>query len=175
MNIVGRILMNVVLAFMLALMLGQSVPGLPAAVSWRAHWLGNKLGAWQDGWSMFAPDPDSMNHHIRAVIRYADGRTVTWDAPRWSERSLWRKFTGARELEYFDAVEASFNEPALDGLADYLARIHRDNPEPVGRPKHVEIWMDIYNHNHPDKDGWKPVNEPIPLSRSTLLWERDYP
>lgn len=175
MKALAKLAMNLALFLLLALMFLQTMPGVPAWLDWQTSWFANRTFLWQRSWSMFAPDPDSMNHHIRAVIRYWDGRTITWDTPRWNERSIWRKFTGARELEYFDGIEATFNEPALDGLADYLARIHRENPEQVGRPKRVEIWIDIYGHKHPDNDGWRPLSEPIPLTRSSLLWERDYP
>jgi hypothetical protein len=175
MKLLGKIVVNFALALLLVLMFVQTLPGVPDSLVWYASWFANRTCVAQHGWSMFAPDPDSMNHHIRAVIRYWDGRTVTWDAPEWKERTLWRKFTGARELEYFDSIEAAFNEPALEGFADYLARTHRENAELVGRPKRVEIWIDIYNHNHPDRDGWRPLSGKIPLTRSSLMWERDYP
>ncbi|HTN75379.1 MAG TPA: hypothetical protein VL096_09035 [Pirellulaceae bacterium] len=171
----SRSALNGLLALALFLMLAQTMPGTPQFLEWRASWLANKLGLWQQGWSMFAPDPDSVNHHIRAIVRYYDGRVVNWDAPTWKDRSLWRKFTGARELEYFDSVEAEFNSPALPGLADYLARELRTNPEPNGRPKRVELWIDVYFIPHPKSTAdWQPIDAKLPLSKSNLMYVKEY-
>ena len=160
---------------MLVLMLAQSVPGVPVWLSVPAGWLASRTGIWQDGWSMFAPDPDSVNHHVRAAIWYWDGSSTQWNAPVWRDRTLWRKFTGARELEYFDAVEAPYNEAAWPGLAKYLAEQQRPGPEQAHRPKRVEIWVDFYCINDPDRQGWQPRQQKIPLTKSSLLYEEDYP
>ncbi len=171
----GRWFVNGIVATMLVLMIAQGMPGMPEWLGQRAAWLGNRTGLWQSGWSMFAPDPDSMNHHIRAAIWYWDGSSTSWDAPQWRERSLWRKFTGARELEYYDAAESPYNEPALSGLARYLSAQLRPGPEQAHRPKRVEIWVDVYKIEDPDEHGWQPIDQPLPLTKSYLLYEEDYP
>src|SRR5687767_15400819 len=95
---------NGVIALALALMLVQAWPGVPQWLSWRPQIAADALGLWQGQWAMFTPEPDDENHRLRAVIEYRDGHRVEWYSPNWSTQSSWRRFTGHRESEYYDAV-----------------------------------------------------------------------
>src|SRR6185436_1579613 len=61
-------------------------PGVPQEEATPvANWLAEKIspvanltGVSPAPWKMFAPEPDSTNHRLRAKIEYQDGTVVQW-------------------------------------------------------------------------------------------------
>ena len=78
-------------------------------------------GLWQGSWPLFRDVPRD-NLHLSARIEFADGTTATWDAPVWSSLGPLQKLVRAREMNYFRNILRAGQEPAWDGLAQYLAR-----------------------------------------------------
>lgn len=100
------------------------------------RWLEDKVidvpldvtGLWQGPWPLFRDVPRA-NLRVYARIEFADGATATWDSPAWETIPAWGKFTRFRELDYFRNILHAGQEPAWDGLAQYLARTV---PHPMG-------------------------------------------
>lgn len=82
----------------------------------------NRVGLWQGGWSMFAPNPVINNGWYSAEIRSRSGEVTNWDSPIWGRTSGWEKFINFRHMNYYNRLSASWNTAALYDLADYLAR-----------------------------------------------------
>ena len=148
-----------------------------------AAWTGPVLdvtGTWTGRWNMFAPDPDSSNHRIRAEIEYYDGRSVVWNSPDWPRLSCWQRFWTSRELEYVDVLggthENSPEKAALwSAFADYLSRKHRTSPSPEGNPKKVRFVVEEAFIASPNLEGWIPMSQPILRDDDSVPLIRKYP
>lgn len=81
-----------------------------------------QLGLSQDGWGMFAPDPELDNGSIGAVVTLTDGREIMWFSPAWGEVGAGDKFRRFRYINYFNRLRLPENRPAAEDLADYLAK-----------------------------------------------------
>lgn len=52
-------------------------------------------------WSMFAPNPASVNSYLDAVITFTDGSTEKWTFPRSSRMSPWDRFTAGERVRKY--------------------------------------------------------------------------
>lgn len=52
-------------------------------------------------WSMFAPNPSSVNSYLDATITFKDGSTEKWTFPRSSQLSDWDRFTGGERFRKY--------------------------------------------------------------------------
>lgn len=46
-------------------------------------------GLWQEPWRLFAPEPDTINTRLSAVILFDDGSQTQWNSPDWQAFSAW--------------------------------------------------------------------------------------
>lgn len=165
---------NALIASLLALMLLQTMPGVPEWLGWRPRAIADATGLWQFNWSMFTPDPDNENQRLRATITYHDGQTIEWQSPMWHEQSAWQRFVGHRHSEFFDQLYSPFNGPALPGFARWLAQSQRLNLSEDGRPQHIEIYLETTTIPDPRFGGWQ-AHRPATYEDVTLLHEEDFP
>jgi hypothetical protein len=168
-----RLATHAAIVVLLGFMLLQAFPGVPYWLNWRVYELADLAGLTQGTWSMFAPNPDRANHRVRVLIDYADGTKAQWLSPDWQKMGLGKRFVGARHLELIDAIDVSDYSPALDDLADWLARTEAASPGAA--PRRVEIWLDQAEILDPRINGWQPRSAHLPLDKHTLIFEEDYP
>src|SRR6185436_19019839 len=126
--------------------------------------------------SMFAPEPDSTNHRLRAKIEYRDGSVVEWRSPEWPELSCWKRFWSSRELEYIDKLAYFGTSERRFAFADFLAAQNRQNSADEGSPQRVTFVLEEARIESPSVTGWLPKSQPIPRDREDVLApKRVYP
>jgi hypothetical protein len=166
---------NGLIAYWLALLFVQTCPGVPDWLSRRPQILANATGTWQGPWDMFAPNPDSKNHRVRAVIEYHDGNMLHWQSPDWPEQSIGERFVSHRRSGYINALQYIWNREALVGLADWLARTQRHDF--TSRPKSVQIYLDYYVFPDPRLHGWnwQPPEGAVRYEHKALVFQGSFP
>lgn len=87
-------------------------------------------GIWQGTWDLFAPSVDKGNHRITAEIFVAGEEDPRiWSSPEWSEMNCLDLFLHSREIEFYDRIRSSWNEPAQASFVDFLKRNHEATHE----------------------------------------------
>jgi hypothetical protein len=89
------------------------------------------------GWSMFAPQPYSLDLFIEARIHYADGRVKSWKFHRVSEMSYWRRYGKERWRKYTEVANQDQFKFLWHSSARYAARVN--NVYPANPPVSVEL------------------------------------
>lgn len=128
------------------------IDGLP--VGWPIHRLVkdridpvlDRTGLWQQGWKLFAPEPDRVNVRVSARVQFVDGTEQTWVPLNWSGLDAWGHLRFFRQLEYFDSVRLDRNQAAWDSLAAYVGRnvSHPDQPDiAIEQITLIRSWMEI--------------------------------
>lgn len=75
-------------------------------------------------WSMFAPNPASVNSYLTATITFKDGSTEQWTFPRASQLDSWDRFTAGeryRKYQQDNLLPMEKSELWFD-LSHYVAR-----------------------------------------------------
>jgi hypothetical protein len=75
-------------------------------------------GLWQGDWRLFAPEPRKVNVYVSATF-IADGVSLDWYSPRWTELSVVEKFFHVRHMKFYDAIRLDENRVAWSAFADY--------------------------------------------------------
>lgn len=90
-------------------------------------------------WSMFAPEPSSINAFIRAEVKFHDGSVRFFDLPRMSQMSLVERFFKERYRKWaLDNVRTDDHKAVWPSTARYVARLARDSGG--GIPVEVSLW-----------------------------------
>lgn len=124
----------------------DTMPCTPQPVRQLIQPLLNVTGLWQGQWTLFAPVPDSRNHHLRAEIRFADGTQRIWQTPTWRTQSPWQRFIGHRESEFLEKIWEDDNSRAWPAFAQDLVRRERSQMDSPPEPERVilsVLWSDI--------------------------------
>lgn len=132
------------------------------------------LGIWQHRWSMFAPEPDSQNQAIEAVVTFADGTTAVWHTPDWRSIHPLQRFVQPREAKFLESLEGTMWSAAWPAFArDIAAELQRHEP---GRPapKRVELYLEILRIDSPD-ERWQSWNEPLAVTERHLFHVEELP
>jgi hypothetical protein len=75
-------------------------------------------------YSVFAPNPRSVNVHMEAVVTYADGSSRLWQYPRIERMNMWQRIIKERYRKFGDDnIAWTLNNKFLQDLARYVARI----------------------------------------------------
>lgn len=104
------------------------------------------LGLWHS-WAMFAPKAMDSNFDVRAQVKYQDGSTAEWIAPRMQELGLWERVPKERYRKWRERIRATKYSYIWDDTARWVAR--QMNTKPNNPP--VEVKLTRY---------WAPVPEP---------------
>jgi hypothetical protein len=100
---------NAFILFWLLLAAHQAGPFVPDGIrnSFAVNRIAWSLGVWQHRWSMFAPEPDSQNQSLEAVVLFADGATDTWRSPDWRSLSPARRFLRCRDPKFYENLQST--------------------------------------------------------------------
>ena len=90
-------------------------------------------------WSMFAPEPASINAFLRAEVKFTDGTTGFFDLPRMANMNLVERFFKERYRKWaIDNVRSDDHKGFWPATARYVARGVR---ETTGKtPGEVSLW-----------------------------------
>jgi hypothetical protein len=148
--------------FIATLLVALAIDALPSplALRLRVQAILTRLGLDQGSWSLFAPDPDSINLRLRAEITYLDGERREWNAPTWRTLTPWKMFIGHRRREWIEHMMAPESEPAWKPWCREMARTMRPDLPDADRGAEVRL---IYHEapvpsaeNHP----WPSIRQP---------------
>jgi hypothetical protein len=165
----------VLLALMLATGLPEWIPGVRTAQRW-VDPLADVTGVQQSNWQLFAPEPDSMNTWVEAVVTYSDGSTRTIASPDWQRRTLLEKFVQGRWPKILDYVRRDDWKGLWEPYALWVARTA---PPPDGaRPVEVKLirhWWNVPAPSQLAADHARfgaviPAREDFPRKFTFYVW-----
>jgi hypothetical protein len=103
---------------------------------------------WQN-WSMFAPEPSSLNAFVRVEVKYKDGKVRWFDLPRMSELGYVDKYFQERYRKWaVDNIRSDDSRGYWPAAARYLAR--KANPDPLNPPVEISLWRFWMTIESPD-------------------------
>jgi hypothetical protein len=90
-------------------------------------------------WSMFAPEPSSINVFLRAEVKFKDGSTGIFDLPRIAKMGLMERFFKERYRKWgMDNIRTDDHKFYWPATARYVARsVHQSTG---GVPVEVSLW-----------------------------------
>jgi hypothetical protein len=90
-------------------------------------------------WSMFAPEPSSINAYLRAEVKFRDGAVRDFELPRMSKMGIVDRFFKERYRKWaVDNVRSDGQKQHWPATARYIARIARQATGEV--PVEVSLW-----------------------------------
>ncbi len=119
-------------------------------------------GLWHT-WGMFAPFPLTIHFDIRAEVKYEDGTTAEWIAPRMEELSIWERAPKERFRKWRERIRTDDNMVIWDDTARFVARQLNNNP--TNLPVEVKLtrhWIETPPPN------LKQDYQPMPKSFATI-------
>ncbi len=120
-------------------------------------------------WSMFAPNPSSVNSYIGAEIIFTDGSSEQWTFPRSSRLDPWERFLSGEKLRKYsqeNLVPSQKTEMWRD-LGRFLER-QISAIESQGRQRHIRE-IQFYKYTNTVK---APSQEFIPHGTLSAQFER---
>jgi hypothetical protein len=111
-------------------------------------------GLWQ-AWTMFSPDPRSVNLDLDAIITYEDGSTETWIYPRADKYSLLERVPKERFRKYgYDHLNWDAEKELWPDFAGWVARTHNTAGK---RPKQIKLERHFAYIPPPEEGLGKPA------------------
>jgi hypothetical protein len=101
------------------------------------------MGLWHI-WGMFAPAPLNINFDVRATVKYQDGSTAEWIAPRMEELPIWQRASKERFRKWRERIRSEEYSMIWNDTARWIAR--QMNTKPNNLPVQVTMtrwWVDI--------------------------------
>jgi hypothetical protein len=86
------------------------------------------MGLWHS-WTMFSPNPLSLNFNVQAFITYANGKMDVWEFPRMEKMGVWEKFQKERYRKWRERVRQDAYRQVWDETARWIARQHYKDPK----------------------------------------------
>ena len=127
----GRLFVSLLILWHFLAILVWEVPTLQQG---DFKWLGDPVRAYMvstqfnQGWNMFAPEPYTLDLYVEAHIRYADGRTVSWEFPRMAKMSYFTRYQKERWRKYIEVASNDDYRMYWPVMAAYAARENNDDP-----------------------------------------------
>lgn len=116
---------------------------------------------WQN-WGMFAPEPSSLNAFLRAEVKTADGRTLSYDFPRMSELGYLDKYLMERYRKWgVDNIRSDGNSAYWPAAGRFIARKLKAE-EGITAIK-VELWR-YWTYVENPEQKFRPIRYRIPES-----------
>jgi hypothetical protein len=105
------------------------------------------MGLWHI-WGMFAPAPLNLNVDVRATVKYKDGSTNVWIAPRMEELPIWQRASKERYRKWRERIRSEEYTVIWDDTSRWIAR--QMNNQPNNPPVEVRLtrwWTEIPRPN----------------------------
>jgi hypothetical protein len=123
------------------------------------------MGLWHI-WGMFAPKPLDINFDVRATVKYKDGTTAEWIAPRMEELPHTQRVPRERFRKWRERIRADEFKMIWDDAAHWIARqMNRDPQNPPVEVKMTRWWTRI-----PDPNLRQDYQPPI----KKVVFEKSY-
>ncbi|MBX9772115.1 MAG: hypothetical protein K2X29_12130 [Candidatus Obscuribacterales bacterium] len=157
-DLIKRILLSVLVAVYIVASIIAGSPYSPLTGSWTKFFKPtfNYLGLFNN-FGVFSPDPAKYNQEFRAVIKFQDGKTVTWKFPSlldYKNDDVMKQLKLPWvEWEYYFVWDPQ-NVVLLPDAAKYIAYIHRN---PSNQPVQVDIYREHQNISVPGVADVAPV------------------
>lgn len=136
----GRWLVVVVVAVVGFWIVAPNMPSGPARSEYESLWRpATNIGLLQD-WGVFSPDPRSQSLDVRAVIRYGDGTTATWDVPELDP--LVGAYREYRWQKWQERVRLDARQDLWEPTATWIAEQYRRDGELPAEVTLVRRWQD---------------------------------
>lgn len=99
------------------------------------------------GWTMFAPDPYSIDVYLECRIHYADGTVRSWNYPRMYDYNYFVRYQKERWRKYVEVVSTDQYKFLWPSAAKYAARVN--NIYPNNPPVSVDLVKHLHNVTPP--------------------------
>jgi hypothetical protein len=115
-------------------------------------------GLWHN-WNMFAPMPLIVNFDVRAQVKYRDGSSAEWIAPRMQELPMWERASKERYRKWREKIRTDDFKGIWPETARFVARQMNRRPDnPPVQVKLTRYWINI------PKPKFQTDFQPIPAS-----------
>jgi hypothetical protein len=162
-------LRNAFIAFVLAVVVVDTLPQSPPALREAITPMLLRLGIKQGAWALFAPEPDHVNNRLRAEITYRDGERREWHGPDWSQATAWEKWVGHRRLEWCDNAILQEKAAVWEPWCRAIARNARPDFENAEKGAEVRLIYSEAVVPPADQRPWRSVREPTPFNEGWVL------
>jgi hypothetical protein len=81
-------------------------------------------------WDMFAPDPQSLISHLKAVVITRDRHIKVWVFPRQEDMSYWQRFRHERDRKFAEILPQPQFGPLWPDVASHVAGFFNDAADP---------------------------------------------
>lgn len=166
---------NGLILLWLLLAMHQAAPFVPERIqhSIAINRVAQLLGVWQNRWSLFAPEPDSQNQALEAIVTFADGTTDVWRTPDWRAMSPAQRFLRSREPELYEGLQSTLWSPVWPEFSRQIAA--EVGARHAGRrPQRVELYLERARIDPPGENerSWL---EPTPVTERHLFHVEELP
>lgn len=110
------------------------------------------LGSWvrayltttgfNQGWTMFSPNPYSLDVYVECRIHYSDGTVRSWNYPRMYDLNYWTRYQKERWRKYVEVANLDQYKYLWPSMATYAAKMNNIYP---GNPPTM---VDLVSHKH---------------------------
>lgn len=104
------------------------------------------------GWTMFSPDPYSLDVYVECRIHYADGTTRSWNYPRMYDYDYWTRYQKERWRKYVEVANTDSYKFLWPSMGIYAARMNDIYPH------NPPVSVDLLTHKHVVPDPGAPKN-----------------
>jgi len=94
-------------------------------------------------WDMFAPDPQSVNSYLKAVVITKDRHIKVWSFPRMEELSLWQRFRQERYRKFAEVLPQQQFAPIWPDVARHIARFFNSQSDPPDKVLLIQFQSEI--------------------------------
>ena len=161
-----RAVLNVFIAFHAVALFLWGLPDGPfrSHTAWPFQRYVVYTGLWHI-WGMFAPKPLDINFDVRATVKYRDGSTAEWIAPRVEEMSVWQRMSKERFRKWRERIRSEEYIMVWDDTAHWVARQMNRNPQnPPVEVKLTRWWIDTPLPNL--KQDYQPLPRRVVWNKS---------
>jgi hypothetical protein len=114
------------------------------------------LAGLNQGWNLFAPEPQSINAYLVAEITYRDDQRRIWKFPLPQDFGYFRRYFMARQLKWSaDNLRLDDNAALWPDAARYVARLNDDPDNPPVTVTFIRNWSFVEPPGSGRPDVWK--------------------
>jgi hypothetical protein len=151
----GRVAITLFLCWHFIAIAMWTMPQLMNVFPMTGNWARTYLTTtgFNQGWTMFSPDPYSLDVYVECRIHYADGTVRSWNYPRMYDYNYWTRYQKERWRKYVEVASTDnyrFLWPTMGTHAARVNNLYPNNP-PVS--------VDLIRHTHVVPSPIGPQNE----------------